>query len=263
MTTQENTTQETEKKIMRHRSPNYPNYDLKMCVEMVFKFVKSNKGFMKAHIDYTKEHLGYTRKSTKAERAISAMLGFGLLNSEGSGDERYYYPTELAKKIYMAEEDTLKLSAIREAALNDVETLAVWNHWGKDIPGKGTLAKWLQATRNFSQEGANRFAYVITETYEFAKLKESVTLDEQEELEETPSGDQIPEEKEMPDQNGSQEKQKLPPPPVGYTDYPIPVDGGRHAVLRAPSGLTDEDFEFIVDYIELLRRKLAKKEKKL
>ena len=119
MTTDNN--KNTKAKDKRKRSPNYPYYSLKDCVGFLNKFIKNNKGgFVEAHMEFAIKYMGYSTGSNRAISAISSMLGYGLFKSRGSGKNRYFWPSELAKQIYKSPDDSNQAIALRqEAALNE------------------------------------------------------------------------------------------------------------------------------------------------
>jgi len=252
--------QKPKTKSKRQRSPNYPYYSLKACIDYLAKFVEKNKGFAEAHMDYAAQHIGFSSNSNRAQSAISSMLGYGIFESKRSEGNRYFYPSELAKKIYQNQDGSQDaIALLRKAALFHPETKKVWSHYKENLPGRGTLEKWLMAERNYSQRGASRFAYVVVETYEFAQLKDRAII---EPIEEELADFADTESDGEPEESGSIGNEVREDPPSGFTDYPIPIDRGkRHVILRAPSDLTEQDFDYIVQWIELIKVGLAKKDK--
>jgi len=261
MSTQEKNDQENKEKTKRHRSPNYPYYSLLTCVAFLNKFILNNRGFTEALIEYAVKYMGYSVSSSRSNRVISSMVGFGLLEYRGTDKEKYFWPSELAKKIYNSKEGSEeKIHALQEAALSDPAILSIWQEWqgkGKDLPNRDTLEKWLHSYRKFSDEGAKRFADVIEETYEFAHLKDRDKIvgnkGTKSEL-----GDKPSEEVEMSNGNGSNGEERKNPPP-GLKEYRIPIDDERDALFYAPMGMTESDYDSVTDFIDFLKKRKAKK----
>jgi hypothetical protein len=134
----------SDKTTQRVRSPNYPNYSLKECIEFLEKLY-SKYGTKEVHIDDAVERMGHSPTSSTAGRVIASMLSYGLLNSRGSKKNRYVWLSQLAQEILLAENDTdRKLELLQKAALNDTATLSVWERWKNDIPSEPTLRKILE-----------------------------------------------------------------------------------------------------------------------
>ena len=249
-----------EKTTQRVRSPNYPNYSLKECVDFLEKLY-SKYGSKEVHIDDAVEQMGHSPTSSTAGRVIASMLSYGLLNSRGSKNNRYVWLSQLSQEILLAEKDqNRRIKLLRDAALNDTATATVWERYGNDIPPEATLKKILEFEMNFSKGGANRFSFVATETYEYAKLNQLG-------IEETDTNeDNLEEDIDQPrdqqgDENNKDQKIKTDNEVQLRKANLLLAGQNREIIIYAPTDLTEEEFDLIGDWLRLQKYGLvAKKE---
>lgn len=242
-----------EKKMQRVRSPNYPFYDLKECMDFLNKLAEKF-GSGEAYFDDAVTQMGHSPTSSTANRVISSLLSFGLINSRGSGANRYVWLSQLSQKILIEEENSPQwVKLIQQAALKDNSMQNVWEKWENEIPQDETIIKVLQFELKYSPKGAKRFASVIIETYEYAKLKESSKKDTKEESQEF-------DEESSDDFDENDQNKKDLPASIRKANLLLPGHK-REIVIYAPADLTDGEFDLILKWLELQKYGLVSKEK--
>lgn len=171
-----------------HRSPAYPSIDLKSAIERARQFYSAEKRAA-ANVKVASEHWGYSFTSSGGKQAIAALLAFGLMEDEGSGDQRKVKLTELALRIILDERQDSKErdEAIRRAALMPKIHQEILTKW-PTLPSDANLRHYLVLDRKFNENVVGDFIREIRNTIAFAKLHESdITSPIDENKQETPS----------------------------------------------------------------------------
>ncbi len=157
-------------KRTKGRSPSYPGISLKAAVERA-QVVLSREGRHAAPIGAITSHWGYKAHTTgPASVTYAALLKFGLLRAEGSGDERLAKLTDLAVEILMHPDPS---TALQRAALLPPIHAEMWNEFGNDLPSDENLRYRLVAQRGFTETGFRDFIREYRETVAFARLTSS------------------------------------------------------------------------------------------
>jgi hypothetical protein len=248
----------TEQKIrQRQKRVSFPYISIKDAVAYAEK-LKAYKNFGLISIRDALLKMGYKPSSSSADRALSAMVkSYGLLDQQGTKKNNGMVQlTQLAKKILLLPQDSEeRINAITQAVLKDELMQKVFDKWagGDGVPQRKEIITELQLDPRFdefTQDAAIRFATVIQETFEFLDPSKYNGTDVQNDFDE---GD------DMLTQDIS--KQDKTPPPVGTTDYALPLAGGkRKVVLRAPNGLTEKEFDRIIQWLNVIKDGLLEDE---
>lgn len=231
--------------VKRLRSPNYPNYNLKECIIFLDKYYKKYNA-KEAYVNDAIKQMGHSPTSSTANRVLSSMLAFGLLSVRGVKENRFVSPTKLAQELVLESKETPHwYELIKEAALFDKSMQEIWEKWGPNIPAEDTIKKVLQLEMKYSPEGSKRFASVIVETYNFAKLsEESENLDSPNEEEEFKQEKNFPKEQEV----FFEDKKELSS--LRKANLLLPGNK-REIILYAPSDLTDKEFDLLLQWLAL------------
>jgi hypothetical protein len=251
--------------VLRQRSPNYPSYSLKECVEFVIRLYKE-VDFKEVYFDDAVKFMGHSPTSSTAPRVMATVGSFGLIESRGTGNDKFIKLSRLAQEMMLglSDEDEsyerIPVQLLQEAALNDDMVNTMWNKWGSNIPQQKTVERSLLLEFNFSKPGAQRFSAVLLETYKYAKLDElNVQLENQlKEVPELPKNQPVEQiNDKINNQTSIQEtlgSKMLGSGQYQMQDYALPLQGGeKTVVLRAPAGLTEEDFETIITWIKIIK----------
>src|SRR5206468_3409095 len=114
--------------------------DLAEAIERAKQFYEHER-FNYAPTQVAVTDLGYTAKSSSGLRALAALLHFGLLEEEGSGEDRRVRLSDLGKRIVLDTREGSKEreGAISEAALRPRLYQALWERWGPHLPSDSNM----------------------------------------------------------------------------------------------------------------------------
>lgn len=169
MTTQESVIQ----KKVKQRSPSYPGIDLEAAVARVRELWDKEKMNSTAR-DVILGHWGYNNGSGLGLVVLAALLKYGLLADEGSGEKRKARLTDLARLIILDDRPNSpeRDAAIREAALNPTIHKEFWDEFKRLLPSDENLRYELRVSRHFTDSAAASFIKEIRSTWAYAKLAE-------------------------------------------------------------------------------------------
>ena len=160
----------------RGRSPEYPGLNLEQALDQA-KVLQNKERKNAAPINAILKHWNYAPKSGLGLRAIAALERFGLITSEGHGDNRKARISEDAFNILIDErpnsEDRVRL--LQSAALKPTAHIEMWQAYGPDLPSDETIIIDLR-NRNYTEAGAADFLDEYKSTLAFAKLDKTDTL---------------------------------------------------------------------------------------
>lgn len=168
-----------ESKKQRTRSPAYPYCNLETAITRAREFHKEERSNA-ANISIAGKHWGYKENSSGAFQTAAALISFGLMTDEGTGDKRKLKLTPAALRILLDADPTSTERArlIREAALAPKIHQQLWKHWGKDLPSVPSLKNTLifDWKPPFNENSVDGFIKEYKDTIAFAKLLESDTV---------------------------------------------------------------------------------------
>lgn len=241
----------------RQKRSSYPYISIKEAVNCIEK-LKSAEGYAEVPVGIALSKMGYSPTSSTSDRILSALVSYGLLDQRGVKDNKFVRLSHLAKRILLNPDGNQdRTEAIHQAALNDDIVKKMVDKWQNGLPSKENIVKTLILDHEFNERAASRFATVIQETFEtidFSAFGQGSLIDQGEVVEEDQE-DQVLALEESKIQEGTKATvDKL-------TDYPIPLEGGkRHVIFRAPPNLTKKDFEYIIQYLGILKLGLAQED---
>ncbi len=224
----------------RKRSPAYPSYSLKACVQFIERLYKKD-GLAEIPKEFALQHMGLDPRKNDAYRATSSITGFGLLEEVGLIDKRSFKWTELGKTLVILKEGTdRKIVALQEAALNYDIIKQLRSKWPSGLPAVDVLKLEL-VNRGFTERAAYLFASVLRETYEFAKLEHRGILSEYKSSEEPA------------DYRGTEEESEdMGMPLKDFKGYTLTLAKGKEVKLFTSDNLTQEDIDFMMQWIKRL-----------
>lgn len=157
----------------RGRSPSYPGTDLQDALERA-EAIYAIEGEHAAHIDTLAKHLGYSPGSGTFNVVITALRKFGLIEYEGSGDDRAGRLTDLAVSIIIDERpgSSERRQNIQRAALNPSVHQELWEAFGTTLPSDATLRFRLMREWGFTKSAVDDFIEEYKSTIAFAGLEE-------------------------------------------------------------------------------------------
>ena len=249
-------TQEIQRK-KRGRSPSYPGIALEKAIERAEVLRKAERSNFAA-IDVILNHWGFKPKSGLGLVNLAALVKFGLLEDEGSGNSRQARLTELALTILLGQHDLPEhLDAVRKAALNPPIHAELWRQYGQEMPS--SMSMKLQLIRQgFLDTAAGDLVQEYIETINFAKLLEYDIISGSKTDKPSPIEDEMP--LKVEEQSQLNENELLPPPPVNDAQ----VETYRWRLSRsvvADLSLTGKDisagdFEMLRKYLQLAKEAL-------
>ena len=232
---------ENKEKVSRQRSPNYPAYSLRDCVNFLNYFYSKYKT-SEAHVDDAVTSMGHSATSSTANRLISAMESFGLLVVRGSGKKRFVKASNLAQSIILTEDENERLKLIRNSALSNDSILKAVNKWGSNLPTVTSVQKSLQLEMNYSGEGAKRFANVIVDTYDFAQLRD-MNSEIEDELEASAEEENC--------LSSSVKRSKKSETSNSRSANLLLKGEGRQVVISVPDHFSPSEFDLLMKWLEI------------
>ena len=169
------TSKDAEAAKKRLRSPAYPYLNLKTAIERARTFY-DREGRNSAPITVAATHWGYEAKSSGATQTAAALMSFGLMQDEGTGDKRKLKLTQNALRILLdARADSSERdSLIKQAALAPKVHHQIWTKWGTGISDENLRhALVFEWEPPFNENAVDGFIREYRDTIAFAKLAES------------------------------------------------------------------------------------------
>jgi len=231
--------------IKKHkRSPAYPSYGLKKCVQFISLLYKRD-GLAEVPKEFAIQHMGLDPK--KNYRAASSITGFGLLEERGPMDKRVLKFTEWGKSIVMLKnENAQKMLALQQAATNYDIIKQLCEKWPSDLPANDVIKLEL-VNRGFTERAAGDFVPVLRDTYVFAGLGERA-----------PEGDNEPPTDGLPAKPPTKPKQLPDETSSGFERYILTLGTNKEVRLFTSAALTQDDIDFMIQWIKRLDLKRSK-----
>jgi hypothetical protein len=166
----------------RLRSPAYPYINLEAAINRAQAFydreVRNSAPIAVAAADW-----GYEAKSSAATQTAAALMSFGLMTDEGTGDKRKLKLTQNALKILIDKrsDSTERAELIKQAALTPKIHQQIWAKWGDSVSdGNLKHALIFEWQPPFNENTVDGFIKQYRDTIAFAKLTASdkVTLED-------------------------------------------------------------------------------------
>lgn len=186
---QEQETDESKKKRMR--SPAYPYINLETAIKRA-KMFYDREGRNPAPLTVAAKHWGYEPKSSGSTQTAAALMSFGLMQDEGTGDKRKVKLTPNALKILLdtRADSSEKEALIKQAALAPRVHQKIWTKWGATGVSDENLkhALLFEWEPPFNENSVGGFIREYKDTIAFAKLTESDKLPSEDGTSEGSSG---------------------------------------------------------------------------
>ena len=244
----------------KHRSPAYPGIDLREALAKA-EVIRRMEGKNPAPVSAVLEHWGYKPRSGQGKVALSALIKFGLLEDEGSGENRKVRLTPLALKILLDDrpESPERLEAIRTAALMPAIHKELWGKYQGSLPSDANLRYYLRTERGFQDEAADLFIKQFRSTLAFAQLLDSSVSGTDRPNPGPPQGD-LQARDNLEHRTAGQGSHELKYTDAGTyalrTLY-IPLTGAPWAVMQVPYPMTKENLEEIKAFLTTYERALT------
>lgn len=247
--------------MSRERSPNYPNIPLEESLDSTDKlFAKIGRSAVNR--ETAAIALGYASLNGSANKALAALNAYGLMNRGKNG---HVSLSDTAIKIIRPVSEESQKLLMKQAALKPKAFADIAEKYGEldeQILSRSLLHD------GFTEEGATKAARIYKENEALVgsvQAQESPVQEEDyapenandgvpdsnKQIDETPKSVVNPSSKQpkvdMTSQSLVSDSQEL---------FPIPLDVGKAFI---PRGMSEDDFQFLIDALNLYRRKLVSK----
>jgi len=235
------------------RSPSYPGLTLETAIEKA-KTIHGHEGRNEAAESVILGHLGYKSKSGPAIGTMAALKAFGLVVT-GRGTNSHKL-SDLAIRIVLdeREDETERMAAIQQAALNPPMHKVLWEKYGSELPSSDqSLIYFLKFEKEFTDTGAKAFITLYRATLIFAGLVGNGRL--------TPPGQ---------DESQAEERQPMatsPPPPVrqtpplppptGMREVALPIAGVAWPSIKVPFPMSEDAWNQMLDLLKAMKAGLV------
>jgi Plant specific mitochondrial import receptor subunit TOM20 len=255
----------------RFRSPPYPAMGLGKAIERA-KQLYAKALHHPVGVNVLADSWGYAAKSSGLWATAAAMIQFGFLTDEGTGDKRKFQLTDGAIRIIRdADPNSPKRKeAIQRAALAPKIHKELWDRFGNTTELSDVVLKnYLTLDRSeageaaYSDQAADMVIEVYKQTILFAGLREAIITD----VLEDKAGDQdlarpLPPSENPPMTLNVQPLAKPgftpPPPKPGMMQEVFNLDEGP-VTLSVPANMSAQSYEDLEDYLKLFLRKAKRR----
>lgn len=237
------------------RSPKYPFIPLHKALDRAEQLYREESRNY-TPIAVATGHWGYKPKSSGGLQTVGALIGYGLLEDQGSGQERKVRITELARRILLDQrpESHERDRLIREVATTPAIFGTLWSRWRDvGIPSQSSMRHTLVFDYDFNENTVDDFISVFTQTVEFAGLTNLDGVGETSEATSEISPDE--------DRSSAPTQGEQRPSPVqqhqlekGMQEATFPLAEGL-AVVQWPKELSPESYEDFEAWVQLTLRR--------
>lgn len=254
-----NEDQDAPRRTKRGRSPSYPGISLAEAEKRARELYNAERTHA-APITTIAEHWGYSPKSSGAKTILAALKKFGLVEDEGSGDNRQARLSDLGADLVLNPDPAL---VRQQAALLPRFHRQIWDEYGVDLPSAANLRYRLIREFGFTETGAEEFLDEYLETIVHAGLDDPKpgSPAHQSETESPRSAGPRP--------SGPQAAMAVPqtaraydPAPPGVTDrpdaansmtIPIPLVGQGPVYLSGAFPISGPNWDHMIRVLEAMR----------
>lgn len=241
------------------RSPSYPAISLERAILRAEETWERERQHATS-VETIVEAWGYRSLNGPGSLTIAALKKYGLMEEEGSRNDRKAWITDLAVRILQHPDDAVRKDAIREAALKPTIHAELWTRYGSDLPSTAALRWELTRALGFTETGADEFIPVYKQTLAFAGLdQEPVTqsrsapiLDE--DHDDADSGE-IVLGVSIPTSAAGRQPDASRPQMVGsdIRTIDVPLPGGRSVGVTGPFPLTEAEWRQMQAVLDVMK----------
>jgi hypothetical protein len=249
----------------KDRSPNYPAIGLRRALELAQKLWDSDKR-QPVLSPRAALNMGFTAKSSAGQLALAAMRKYGLLEADGSGDQRKVKLTESAITLLNPSASNRE-QLLKDVALKPAIHLELWNKYGAEGASLGAIHDYLVFERKFTEQASTILIDQYKDTIAFAKLTDADKIQDVQTGQTTPpyvapnpGADLISPPRYTPPKgafSSAADKQTLPPMTANIRYLPIPLDIGDAPI---PVGMSETDFDLLLETLRLWKKKIVRSE---
>jgi hypothetical protein len=242
----------------KSRSPAYPSINLETAIQRA-RLLHDKERTYPTPIATVAAHWSYSSLNGAALGAIAALKKYGLLDDEGSGNQRKAKLSQLAEVILVHPDDAVRRTAIAEAALRPSVHRELWEKYHDQLPSDSSLRWELTHDRGFTETGAAEFIPVYRATISFAQLASYQPGSS----EETPTDDDpvTSENVDDPDRSGAQTERRGSQSGLTATrSYAVPLIGGGVITVEGAFRITEDDWDHFMRVLNAMKPGLVRSE---
>lgn len=161
----------------KERSPSFPYIGLTKALERAGQ-VYAQARRHEARVADVATAWGMGPKSSSTLQTIAALLAYGLLEDQSSGDTRKLKVTDLAFKALEDQRPGAREAALAEAAVKPKLIAEYLEKWKEGRPADGICISELRIDRGFTDDGARAFLRVFDDTRGFTNAPASDTVND-------------------------------------------------------------------------------------
>lgn len=249
--------------MARHRSRAHPSIPLGEGIEKAESLYQAER-FNWIPVKVALEHWGYKSDSSHGMRVVAALLQYGLIEDEGSGDHRRIRLSELARDILHHPNSSVRKEKLQDSALMPTLHREIWETYEK-IPSDANLRYELTKSGDLNENAVDSFIANFRETLSFAGLSKSESsndaLNGADHTEEFSESENI---RHSPSREEERGAGALPKTSSRPYDLSLLLPTGEIAILRMPSKQTPKTFRYLKKALtmnlELLEEALTQNE---
>jgi hypothetical protein len=156
----------------KERSPSFPYIGLTKALERAAA-IYAHARRHDARVADVAAAWGLAPKSSGTLQTIAALLAYGLLEDQGSGEARKLKITDLAFKALEDQRPGAREGALAEAAMKPKLIAEYVEKWKDGRPADAICISELRIDRGFTEDGAKAFLRVFDDTGGFTKASNS------------------------------------------------------------------------------------------
>jgi hypothetical protein len=229
---------ETAARRPKERSPAYPAINLETAI-MRSRQLHEKERHYATPVTTIAKLWGYKSLNGPAAQTIAALKKYGLMEDEGSGEQRRAKVTELALNIIGHPDPGLRQASVREAALRPAINRELWTEYGNELPSDSSLRWYLIHDRGFTETGASEFLPVYRATIAFARLADEAEAGTPDESADSNSREDEPP---APASKAHLQGQSRDAGSSDVARYPIPLIGGGSITVEGPFPVSERDW---------------------
>jgi hypothetical protein len=241
----------------RHRSPNYPLFDLQKAMERTQQLYDRDKTH-KVPVTVLHDRWGYKAMSGALKQAIGALKSYGLIVVEGEGVNRFVAVSDRGRRILLDAPDKPQL--LKDAAVTPSLFSSLWARYGiTGIPSDDVLRHHLIFDLNFNDESVGDAIARFKSTIAFAKLSSSDKMavgGREEDDGFDPADNGADAGRETPLREPRKESRRMNSPSA--KEFVYPLDEGP-AVLTFPGDLSADSVEELEEWLGLVLKKFKRR----
>jgi hypothetical protein len=155
--------------IKKDRSPSFPFITLTKAIDRTRELYTAARRHEMRLPDAAKA-MGYGAKSSGAIQTLAALIAFGLVEDQGSGEGRKFRVSELGFKALEDQRPGAREAALAEAAMMPKLIDEYAAHWSEGRPDDPICISALRFDKSFTEDGAKAFLRVFDDAVGYAKV---------------------------------------------------------------------------------------------